>query len=281
MGQTESKNTSCYHILMVQEGSPAEEAGLQPFFDYITAINGIRLDKDDSTLANELQNNIHKECILQVYTSKGHEFRDVKIVPSENWGGVGYLGARIRFCSYEGANENIWHILKVYPNSPAERAGLQNETDYVIASPEALLHDQNAFSELIEQSIDNSVRLYVYNSQTDNCREVTLTPTRNWGGNGSIGCDIGYGYIHRIPKPQNRSNVNPQRQNERQQVATATTTTTTVEARSRTEEIPDQDAPINEQTAPVSQIVQTEEGFTEASLVVPLGKEIVSPIKSN
>ena len=31
-----------------------------------------------------------------------------------------------------------------------------------------------------------------------------LTPNTEWGGEGSLGCGIGYGYLHRIPakKPQ-------------------------------------------------------------------------------
>lgn len=30
-------------------------------------------------------------------------------------------------------------------------------------------------------------------------REITLTPNTGWGGEGSLGCGIGYGYLHRIP----------------------------------------------------------------------------------
>ena len=37
-----------------------------------------------------------------------------------------------RFCSFEGANENVWHILDVSPNSPAELAGLRQFSDYII-----------------------------------------------------------------------------------------------------------------------------------------------------
>jgi hypothetical protein len=33
----------------------------------------------------------------------------------------------------------------------------------------------------------------------DNVREVLLTPNTAWGGEGSLGCGIGYGYLHRIP----------------------------------------------------------------------------------
>jgi hypothetical protein len=28
---------------------------------------------------------------------------------------------------------------------------------------------------------------------------VTITPNGAWGGEGSLGCGIGYGYLHRIP----------------------------------------------------------------------------------
>ena len=51
--------------------------------------------------------------------------RDVLITPSTLWGGQGLLGISIRFCSFEGANENVWHILEVKPTSPAEAAGLR------------------------------------------------------------------------------------------------------------------------------------------------------------
>ena len=29
--------------------------------------------------------------------------------------------------------------------------------------------------------------------------QVTITPNGAWGGEGSLGCGIGYGYLHRIP----------------------------------------------------------------------------------
>lgn len=29
--------------------------------------------------------------------------------------------------------------------------------------------------------------------------QISLTPNSAWGGEGCLGCDIGYGYLHRIP----------------------------------------------------------------------------------
>jgi len=187
--------------LMIQENSPAEKAGLESFFDYIVAINDIRLDQEDPTFVDQLKANMNKECKLNVYNSKTQQMRETKIIPNDTWGGVGLLGARIRFCSFEGASENVWHILNVYPNSPAAKAGLKSHTDYIIAAPDALLHDQSAFGELVEQFQEKALKLYVYSSETDNCREVTITPNKSWGGQGSLGCDVGYGYLHRIPNP--------------------------------------------------------------------------------
>ena len=54
-----------------------------------------------------------------------------------NFAGI-YFGRR--FCSFEGANENVWHVLDVQPNSPASLAGLRSDTDYIIGA-DSILHE--------------------------------------------------------------------------------------------------------------------------------------------
>ena len=34
-----------------------------------------------------------------------------------------------------------------------------------------------------------------------------LTPNSEWGGEGSLGCGIGYGYLHRIPAKKSQTGV--------------------------------------------------------------------------
>lgn len=58
-----------------------------------------------------MSNNIGKEIKLIVYSSKTQSVREVNVTPSNDWGGHGSLGVSIRFCSFEGAYENVWHIL--------------------------------------------------------------------------------------------------------------------------------------------------------------------------
>ena len=41
----------------------------------------------------------------------------------------------------------------------------------------------------------------MYNSTHDIVRAVTIVPDRSWGGEGAMGFNIGYGYLHRIPAP--------------------------------------------------------------------------------
>ncbi|XP_065269306.1 Golgi reassembly-stacking protein 2 isoform X2 [Emys orbicularis] len=188
-------NKNVYHV---QENSPGHRAGLEPFFDFIVSINGSRLNKDNDTLKDLLKANVEKPVKMQVYSSKTLELRETSVTPSNMWGGQGLLGVSIRFCSFDGANENVWHVLEVESNSPAALAGLRPHSDYVIGADTVMNESEDLFS-LIETHEGKPLKLYVYNTDTDNCREVIITPNSAWGGEGSLGCGIGYGYLHRIP----------------------------------------------------------------------------------
>jgi len=190
--------TEGYHVLRVQDGSPGSKAGLEPFFDFIVAIGNTRLDTDNDTFRDLLKANIDKPVRMTIYSSKNQNVREIGITPSTTWGGQGLLGISIRFCSFEGANENVWHVLDVQQNSPASQAGLISNTDYIIGA-DSILHESEDLFSLIESHEGKPLKLYVYNYESDRCREVTLVPNGAWGGEGSIGAGIGYGYLHRIP----------------------------------------------------------------------------------
>nr|XP_021181224.2 Golgi reassembly-stacking protein 2 [Helicoverpa armigera] len=187
-----------YHVLRVQDGSPGQKANLEAFFDFIVAIEDTRLDQDNDTLKELLKKNVDKTIKMLIYSSKTQTVREVMIMPSANWGGQGLLGVSIRFCSFEGANENVWHVLEVHPTSPAELAGLRPFSDYIIGA-DSIMHESEDLFTLIEAHEGRALKLYVYNVNDDTCREVHITPNHNWGGEGSLGCGIGYGYLHRIP----------------------------------------------------------------------------------
>jgi hypothetical protein len=87
----------------------------------------------------------------------------------------------------------------VIPNSPADVAGLLPYGDYVIGSPEGLVRGESGLPELVEDFLNRPLRLLVYNHEYDVTRPVTITPARSWGGEGALGCVLGFGALHRIP----------------------------------------------------------------------------------
>ena len=200
MGGTQSTpipggGTHGYHVLKVQENSPAHLSQLEAYFDFIVTIQGLRLDQESDTLIEILKVHLDKEVLLGVYNIKGRSWREVGLTPSNKWGGQGVIGVSIRFCSFENVSENIWHILEVYSNSPAEKAGLCSDTDYIIGYE--MMEEE--FDTFIEQNNRREVKLFVYNVASDRCRDISIVPDQNWGGEGSLGCGVGTGYLHRIP----------------------------------------------------------------------------------
>lgn len=71
----------------------------------------------------------------------------------------------------------------MHPSSPAEKAGLLPFEDYIIGA-DSLLHESEDLFALIEAHENRSLKLYVYNTNEDSCREVTITPLSSWGGEG-------------------------------------------------------------------------------------------------
>jgi hypothetical protein len=86
-------------------------------------------------------------------------------------------------------------------NSPADLAGLLPYSDYILGTPEGLLHGESGLGELVEDHIGRPLRLYVYNNEYNVTREITIHPSRDWGGEGALGCVLGYGALHRLPAP--------------------------------------------------------------------------------
>ncbi len=134
---------------------------------------------------------------MTVYNAKLDNYREVTIIPNNNWGGktllgtkmsIEYhghcLGASIRFSQCSGANDRVWHVLEVYSNGPASNAGLIAGKDWIIGSPDLTILTQDDFYNLMIHNTNKPVRLIVYNIDTDNCREVSVTPSFEWGGEG-------------------------------------------------------------------------------------------------
>ncbi|KAL2356011.1 GRASP55/65 family protein [Cryomyces antarcticus] len=182
------------------------ELPIEPWFDFIIGINGRTLDNPDPNLfATEVRNCAGTTISLGVYSAKGQRIRELYVpIPLD----PPSLQLSLQWTPLSDI-ENVWHILDVIPDSPADIAGLLPYGDYVIGSPEGFVRGESGLGELVEDHLNRPLRLYVYNHEYDVSRLITITPSRSWGGTGALGCVLGFGALHRIPAPLNEPPQGP------------------------------------------------------------------------
>ena len=55
--------------------------------------------------------------------------------------------------------------------------------------------DNESLKDLLKTNVEKPVKMIVYSSKTQQCRDVTITPSHNWGGQGLLGVSIRYVHI--------------------------------------------------------------------------------------
>ena len=75
------------------------------------------------------------------------------------------------------------HAQNVQPEGPGAKAGLHSDTDFIYGA-DLVHHESKDLVTLIESHKGRPLTLFVYNAETDACREVTVTPNSAWGGEG-------------------------------------------------------------------------------------------------
>ncbi|KAI9179625.1 hypothetical protein H9P43_004953 [Blastocladiella emersonii ATCC 22665] len=197
-----------YHVLKVRDASPAYDAGLLSYFHFIVAVNGQSLarilacDNEPALFPNTIKASVDRPVTLTIFSGKTNDYADITLTPRW-WADErdGLLGCSIRYCDYAGALMHVWHIVEVLPNSPASLAGLNIDSDYIVGTPELVLREQQElYALLASRAAENKpVRLFVYSTVHRAVRDVVLHPRRDWGGEGLIGAELGYGALHKIP----------------------------------------------------------------------------------
>ncbi|PJF18150.1 hypothetical protein PSACC_02038, partial [Paramicrosporidium saccamoebae] len=177
-----------FHVLRVDENSPAAVAKLVPYFDYIVAIQ-----ETPNVVSEMAKNHMDRPMKMAVYNSRLDTTRTVSIVPSHGWGGKTALVTEV--------NDRVWHVIDVSFESPAHRAGLIPQKDWIIGSPDIALNSSDDFYHLMIHNQKKPVRLLVFNIDQEAVREAVVVPDFDWGGQGCLGCDVASGALHRITPP--------------------------------------------------------------------------------
>lgn len=202
-GATSSLELGGVRVFKVVPGSPAAEAGLEVFFDFILEVNGSKLDDNSSqqSFAEKIAACENQCAKLTVYNTRSQKEREVAVTPRK-WHGTGLLGATVRYDVVDPAENHGIRVLEVFPNSPAAHAGMVPFQDFLMGTAQVVFHDIDELVEAVTSNINQRMQLYVYNADSEAVREVTLVPNNDWGGEGCIGCDIGTGLLHKIPAPR-------------------------------------------------------------------------------
>ncbi|PYH77684.1 hypothetical protein BO82DRAFT_358059 [Aspergillus uvarum CBS 121591] len=176
------------------------EVPLEPWFDFIIGINGRLIeDPDPNLFATEVRNCAGSSVTFEVWSAKGQKSHTVSLPVPATATASPTLGLAVQLAPLS-STQNIWHVLSIpSPLSPAYRAGLLPHSDYIIGTPSGTLRGESALGELVEDHLDRTLVLWVYNSEFDVVREVELIPTRGWGGEGALGAELGFGALHRLP----------------------------------------------------------------------------------
>ncbi|KAG8666053.1 hypothetical protein FPOAC2_11145 [Fusarium poae] len=174
------------------------ELAIEPWFDFIVGINGRPIeDPEPALFSQEVRNCAGSTVTLGLWSAKGQRTREIHAPVAPD---TASLGLSLQYAPLALA-ANIWHVLDVPANSPADVAGLLPYSDYILGSPEGALYGEGGLGELVEDFIGRPMRIWVYNNEYNVTREVTIQPSRDWGGQGALGCVLGYGALHRIPPP--------------------------------------------------------------------------------
>ena len=179
---------------------------IEPWYDFIIGINGRQIEEPDSnSFAIEIRNCAGSNVALTIWSAKGQRVRTLQVaVPTPS----PTLGLTLQWTSIS-STEDVWHILDVIPDSPADNAGLLPYGDYIVGTPEGNVHGEAGLGELVEDYLSRTLRLWVYNHEYAITRLVTITPSRSWGGSGALGCVLGFGALHRLPAPLNEPPPGP------------------------------------------------------------------------
>ncbi|TGJ87791.1 hypothetical protein E0Z10_g975 [Xylaria hypoxylon] len=183
------------------------ELGVEPWFDFVVGINGRMIDNPDPQLfAQEVRNCAGGTVALGLWSAKGidaaSQGQRIRVLHVPVPASTGSLGLSLQWAPLYLAS-TIWHVLDVPANSPADTAGLIPYSDYILGTPDGILHGESGLGELVDDYIGRPLRLWVYNNEYNVTRELEIVPSREWGGEGALGCVLGFGALHRLPAPLN------------------------------------------------------------------------------
>jgi hypothetical protein len=107
----------------------------------------IQDNPDPNLFITEIRNCAGSSISLGVWSAKGQRIREIYVnIPNDS----ASLSVSLQWM-HLSVTEDVWHILEVTPNSPADLAGLLPYGDFVIGSPDTIVHGESGLGQWIEE----------------------------------------------------------------------------------------------------------------------------------
>lgn len=247
---------------------------LQSYFDYIVGINDDAVPMisnqhgyfypDYYRITQIFDSSANSTLKLNVWSAKGGTFRDeyMSILSKdeakledvslssgsmkESERAFQRLGFKVQWSPLIAATFT-YHVLNVTSHAgPAAQSGLIPDEDYIIGCQDGLLATggENLLQDIARSRANHDLQLYVYNMVHDCVRPITV----HIGGDGRLGCNVGYGFLHRIPTVIK----NTQETDQQQQFQTLSEPVTDLEPTSSSTFVPSALAPPTTSKKPAS-----------------------------
>lgn len=191
MGSSSGTIKIGYRIFSVKEGGSMSNIPIRPLLDFIVFEDDMYSLEEAVTSESPIE--------LPIYNIVTRSIRKVT-VELQTEEGKASLGITARPEDYTNAHVRIIRVLSYMQGSPLEQAGFSPITDYILGTAEETFNNLDDFETFIKRNEGKSINMFVYNSDTDEVRNVDITPSSAWGGGGYLGGDFGFGSFHEIPQ---------------------------------------------------------------------------------
>ncbi|GCF00126.1 hypothetical protein ZYGM_003221 [Zygosaccharomyces mellis] len=139
----------------------------------------------------------YREEYLSIRPKDENRMEEVSLTHMSDERGFESLGFKVQWSPLVAATYT-YHILNItLEYGPASAAGLIPDEDYIIGCQDGLLATggETLLQDVVRSRAHHDLVLYVYNKAHDCTRPLTVSI----GPDGRLGCNVGYGFLHRIP----------------------------------------------------------------------------------
>ena len=167
------------------------------------------------TFSDWVKNNANSTLNIRIYSLKKRIFKDISIKTNDKDNKDGILGASVRYENWSIAHKKVLHVLNIEENSFAQKIGIIQDKDYIIAV-------RPSGHQILSLNIEDKDPLFLLGSIVNRCKGMECEFFIYNVDNGAKVCkgliendinfhlviDCAYGALHEFPLMSNTKELN-------------------------------------------------------------------------